>query len=116
MYNEFITVENKVLLNIENFTWGNKMLSKNDISQQLISISKEEAEYNSNLYNTEVERIQNLPDEEVNPDVIEIDDNGNEIPKKSKDEMIAEYAETLKQGLLDKGYVLGKDIEVIIHE
>ena len=103
MYNEFITVENKVLLNIENFTWGNKMLSKNNISQQLISISKEEAEYNSNLYNTEVERIQNLPDEEV-------------TPGKSKEEMIAEYANTLKQELLDKGYVLGKDIEVIIHE
>ena len=103
MYNEFITIESKVLLNTKNFTWGNKILSKQDLKNVLLSIAKEEAEYNSNLYNTEVERIQNLPDEEV-------------APGKSKEEMIAEYANTLKQELLDKGYVLGKDIEVIIHE
>ena len=103
MYNEFITIEGKVLLNIENFTWGNKILSKQDLKNVLLSIAKEEAEYNSNLYNTEIERIQNLSDEEV-------------TPEKSKEEMITEYANTLKQELLNKGYVLGKDIEVIIHE
>lgn len=99
MYNEFRTLENKVLLHIDNFTWGSAVLSKNDLKNSLISTVKEEAEYMADRYNVEVNRI-----------------NNEDISEEQKQSEIATFAEQLKQELLDKGYVLGKDVNVIIHE
>ena len=43
MYNEYIAETNKVLFNFNNFTYGNKILSKNDISKYLIQLDKDSA-------------------------------------------------------------------------
>lgn len=43
MYNEYIAETNKVLFNFNNFTYGNKILSKNDISKYLIQLDKDYA-------------------------------------------------------------------------
>lgn len=99
MYNEYRTVANKVMLHTENFTWGSVILSKDDLKNVLVSIASEEANYISNRYTEEVERI-----------------NSESIPDEQKESEIATFAEQLRQELLDKGYVFGKDIEVIIHE
>lgn len=99
MYNEFKTVENKVLLHVDNFTWGNTVLSKEDLKNLLISTAEEEAKYMSDKYNVEVDRISN-----------------EDISEEQKQSEIATFAEQLKQELLDKGYVLGKDVNVIVHE
>lgn len=41
MYNEYIAETNKVLFNFSNFTYGNRILSKNDISKYLIQLDKD---------------------------------------------------------------------------
>lgn len=43
MYNEYIAETNKVLFNFNNFTYGNRILSKNDISKYLIQLDKDTA-------------------------------------------------------------------------
>lgn len=43
MYNEYIAETNKVLFNFNNFTYGNRILSKNDISKYLIQLDKDSA-------------------------------------------------------------------------
>lgn len=43
MYNEYIADTNKVLFNFNNFTYGNRILSKNDISKYLIQLDKDSA-------------------------------------------------------------------------
>lgn len=43
MYNEYIAETNKVLFNFNNFTYGNRILSKNDISKYLIQLDKDVA-------------------------------------------------------------------------
>lgn len=99
MYNEYRTVANKVLLHTDNFTWGSVVLSKEDLLKTLVSIASEEAKYISDNYNAEVKTI-----------------NAESIPEEQKQSEIAAFADQLRQELLDKGYVFGKDVEVIIHE
>lgn len=43
MYNEYIAETNKVLFNFNNFTYGNRILSKNDIFKYLIQLDKDTA-------------------------------------------------------------------------
>lgn len=106
VHKEYKTVEGKVVLLTTTFSWGTTLLSKKDLLNELFSISAEEAKYVSDSYREGVDAIIRKYDEKP------------EYPEKEeeKNAEITQLANTLKQELLDKGYVLGKDIEVIIHE
>ena len=100
MYYKYTTVENKVILCTDDFSYGVSVISTEHLENIMISIGREEAHYNREMYQSALADIEQQY----------IDD------PEGKAAAIQEVANTLKQGLLDKGYVLGKDIEVIIHE
>ena len=50
MYYEFKALEGKALFNIGNFTYGNTIVTKHDISAQLVSLNIEKAEEYYNEY------------------------------------------------------------------
>ena len=71
MYYEFKALEGKALFNIDTFNYGNTIVTKHDISAQLVSLSNEKAEeyYNKyqELYTENIEskqRERTLSDEE----------------------------------------------------
>lgn len=71
MYNEYISKEGKVLFNINNFTWGNKILSQSDLSNYLIELDKDIAKKYQEEYNNKVKEIN---EEQNNSTIDNIDD------------------------------------------
>ncbi len=98
MYNEFKTTEGKVLLSTMDYSWGDRILSALDIKDYMFSLVKEEATYYSDLYYKELNKL------------IEIHDTID------MDMEILKLKASIKKQLIDKGYELGKDVEVIIHK
>lgn len=66
MYNEYKARDNKVLLNIKNFSIGNIIISKEDISSFLFEVDKDVAENIINKYNIETKEINFKIDNTIN--------------------------------------------------
>ena len=60
-YKEYKASEGKVLFNIDNFTYGNKMLCSVDTVLNLIEVNKEDAEEYQKTYYEESERLMRDP-------------------------------------------------------
>ncbi len=87
--NEYIASEGKGLLNIDDFSFGIKILTKYDLS--IIEVSLEDGKYFNTKYSTSIK---------------ELDDD---------EEKIANLKNLLKEELVFKGYDLNNLVEPIIH-
>ena len=57
-YYEFVANQGKVLFNMKLFNYGNRIISKEDISGYLVEMNKEDAEQYANLYQQESKEIE----------------------------------------------------------
>lgn len=122
-YNEYIASEGKVLLNINNFFFANRMITKNVF--ELIEVSKEEAEYYCNKYQselskqqeqekTESEELTGAPIEEHSIILRSVKNLASTVEIASIDST-QQLKNLLKEELVFKGYDLSRLIEPIVH-
>lgn len=109
MYNEYRAPIGKNLLNTRTFSYGSIIIIMADILNELFAIPSAEAAEVSNNYREEESQLRETHKEEfegLTPE--EADALYNQL--------VEELRNTYTQALLDEGYVLGEDIEVVIHE
>lgn len=113
-YNEYKSSNGKVLLNIENFTYGNTILSTKDLSAKLIEVDKSIAEEYSKKHQEQIDeyyRTKNSNNE--NDSIMTLDENGVYIENKEDD--IDKITTFLVAEILTK-YDTSKLITCIKHE
>lgn len=115
MYNEYIANDNKVLLNIKNFTWGHRILSKNDLSSILIEVDKEIAEQYCEEYKLKKEELtKGLEQNNANISTMSENEDGTYIEQKDFSPSNAARIELVSE-ILTK-YDTSKNITCIKHE
>lgn len=123
-YNEYIASEGKVLLNINDFSFANRMITKNVL--ELIELSKEEAEYYCNKYqdelskqqeqeNTDPEELTDAPIEE-HPILLRGVRNLVSTVETASTDSTQQLKNLLKEELVFRGYDLSRLIEPIVHD
>lgn len=120
MYNEYIAEINKVLFNINNFTYGSKILSKNDISNYLIQLDKDVAikyieQFEKNKiairHNFEKENTEN----NTNIKTMVLNDDGvYEEQEDNLDTRIDDYRKELIAKIISNNGV-DKQFQIVIH-
>lgn len=125
-YKEYKAKQGKVLFNIDTFSWGNSIMTRPDSNLNLIEMTKEEAEYYSATFS---ESEQNLRDNfeaqennkgnNTNAGIMTLDENGvyteTENTEVSIDAQIEDLKSKLLKDILNKGYSINSDIDIIQH-
>lgn len=124
-YNEYIAPKGKVLFDVNDFTYGNTVLSAHNLN--LVILDKEEADALMKAYQEKEEEIrakereENKPKEEVqeesNVAVMALNDEGEyEEVQEVKEQSLEDFKREHIAGLLAKGIVINSnDIEIIRH-
>lgn len=127
-YNEYIAPKSKVLFDINDFTYGNTVLSAHNLN--LVILDKEEADVLMKAYQEKEEEIrakereENKPKEEVqenqeesNVAVMALNDEGEyEEIQEVKEQSLEDFKREHIAELLAKGIVINSnDIEIIKH-
>lgn len=114
-YNEYKANEGKVLLNLNNFTYGNTILSKHDLSSRLIELDKSVAEKYANKYSKQMEEYYNKQEKvKSNEQIMILDENGI-YSENTEENNIDSITTTLVAEILTK-YNTSKNITYIKHE
>lgn len=115
MYNEYKASNNKVLFNIKNFTYGNRILSINDISGELIELDKSVAEKYANEYSKQIEEYYNQ-EKKIKSDehIMTLNEDGI-YSENTEENNINSITITLVAEILTK-YNTSKNITCIKHE
>lgn len=114
-YNEYKANTDKVLFNIKKFTYGNRILSINDISGELIELDKSVAEKYANEYSKRIEEYYNQQ-KKVKSDehIMTLNEDGT-YSENTEENNIDSIATTLVAEILTK-YDTSKNITCIKHE
>lgn len=114
-YNEYKANNGKVLLNLNNFTYGNTIISKHDLSSKLIELDKSVAEKYANEYYKRIEEYYNQQ-EKVKSDehIMTLDEDGT-YSENTEENNIYSITTTLVAEILTK-YNTSKNITCIKHE
>lgn len=128
MYNEYIASEGNVLLNVVTFTYGNRILSKYDISGNLIETTKEIALEYIEKYNNSNEEINSEYDsklKEINDVKLEqeklgimtlgIEDSIDSL-NEDKENKLNIVRANLYAEIKTKGYIKNNNVQSIKHE
>ena len=116
IYNEYIAEQDKVLFNLKTFSYGNRIITKDDYGDYLIQISKEVAKEYIQLLKDKQEEYNNIQQENINESIMVMNDDGEyvEQPNHSKEEVIEKYRLELGGQLITK-YGINKHFQTIIH-
>lgn len=121
-YIEYVAAEGNMLLELNGFTIGNKIICKPETNLSLIEVSKEDAKYFNDLYkngiNTIRETINKTENNEDEYSTMTLDENNIYVENNSvsnEEEQINELKSKLIQDIINKGYSIGKAINKIEH-
>lgn len=116
-YNEYIAKENKVLFNIDNFTYGNRILSAFKLN--LIEIDINKAKQLKEDYNNKIEELNNKynqkdNNETISNEVLELNEETNTYEQIDFDTELVNYKNNIVNSLIFEGYIIN-DIQIIKH-
>lgn len=113
-YNEYISKGENVLFNIDNFTYGNRILSIHKLN--LIEISVDEAKQLQTDYENKKRELENKystkEDDEVQ--VLELNDDTDIYEEINYETKLAKYKNEIIFSLISQGYIVN-DVQLIIH-
>lgn len=120
MYNEYIAEQNKVLFNFNNFTYGNRILSKEDISKYLIQLDKDTAikyikQFEENRDNIESLFKENNADKDNDIKTMILNDDG--VYEEQDDTLgtqIENYRKELVAEIISNG--IDKQFQTVVHD
>lgn len=119
-YNEYIAEQGKVLFNLKTFTYGNKIITKNDYSNYLIQIDKNDAETYSKMFENKQHELRDIEfkkQKNIDDDTIMTqDDSGEYVETQNQniDEQIDAYRKELGGQLLTQCGI-DKNFQTITH-
>lgn len=116
-YNEYIAKENKVLFNIDNFTYGSRILSAFKLN--LIEIDINKAKQLKEDYNNKIEELNNKYNQKNNnetilDEVLELNEETNTYEQIDFDTELVNYKNNIVNSLIFEGYIIN-DIQIIKH-
>lgn len=115
-YNEYIAKENKVLFNIDNFTYGSRILSAFKLN--LIEIDINKAKQLKEDYNNKIEELNNKYNQKdnktISDEVLELNEETNTYEQIDFDTELANYKNNIVNSLIFEGYIIN-DIQIIKH-
>lgn len=111
-YNEYVAKDNKVLFNIDNFTYGNRILSAKKLN--LIEIDLNTAEEIKNNFNNKKEELYKKYEDNNEIQTLELNENIEVYEEKTLDKEINYYKNSIITNLLQQGYIIN-DVQIIKH-
>lgn len=116
-YNEYIAKENKVLFNIDNFTYGSRILSAFKLN--LIEIDINKAKQLKEDYNNKIEELNNKYNQKdnnktISDEVLELNEETNTYEQIDFNTELANYKNNIVNSLIFEGYIIN-DIQIIKH-
>lgn len=113
-YNEYIAKDNKVLFNIDNFTYGDRILSAKKLN--LVEIDLNIAKQLKDNFNNKKEELYKKYENDSNEEIqtLELNEDTEVYEEKTLDNEINNYKNNIINNLLQQGYIIN-DVEFIIH-
>lgn len=119
-YNEYIAEQGKVLFNLKTFTYGNRIITKNNYSSYLIQINKDEAETYIKMFENKQHELRNIEfnkqKDKNNDTIMTMNDSGEYVESQVQtiDEQIDSYRKELGGQLLTQCGI-DKNFQTITH-
>lgn len=109
-YNEYLAQDGKVIFNIYNFTYGKRMISKDDLSGHLFECTKDKAEEYIQKYKQQQEALQVQEAEKQAEGIITLDNTEDTDP-------LVRIRQDLVSEMLSNNIFSSKsNIQIIKHE